>query len=312
MPVAFGFSVGDFVALLNLIVKTCEALDDASGSSPEYQDVVRELRNFSSVITTLQQSTHGTGPNQATSQLPTTLSNCRNAVNDLNKFLCSQNGMSSPIRKVLWAIRGKPKLESLRLRILSNMMLLSVLQQNNHSDAINETRSEVMNIRNDISREIQQSIQAAQIHVPSSIPCPCDQQPVRFQDIKGRRYSIPLEVISTFKDLTVFLKFSAKDDPILNLSFDTNNIWLFTPGMKQESWWYLIQELDWSKIARPGMILGMSIRPLNLCPKHQVGHQHHDQDEHKDSADRLTSCVRFIKPLPQNITYDPDTEFRYL
>ncbi|KAI0160497.1 hypothetical protein GGR57DRAFT_385153 [Xylariaceae sp. FL1272] len=312
MPVAFGFSVGDFVAVIELIVKTCEALDDASGSSQEYQHVARELKNFKSVITTLQQTTTETGPNQHTSQLPTTLRDCSKAVDDLNNFLCSQNGMSSPFRKVLWAIRGKQKLESLRSRILSNMMLLSVLQQNMHSNAINDTRAEVIDIRNEVSRQIQQSIQAVQIHVPASFPCPYDQQPIKFQDVKGRRYPIPLEVIPTFKDLIAFLIFGAKDDPILSHFVDSNEIWLFTPGGQQEHWWYLIQEVDWSVIARPGMTLGMSIRPLSLCPNHQVGHQHHDHDEPKDRADPLTSCVRFIKPLPHSVTYDANTKFRYL
>jgi len=43
MPVPFGFSVGDFISVCILIKDVVQALDSSSGSSAEYQEVIREL-----------------------------------------------------------------------------------------------------------------------------------------------------------------------------------------------------------------------------------------------------------------------------
>ena len=43
LPSGFGFSVGDFISGLELIRQLIKALEDSSGSSKEYRDLIREL-----------------------------------------------------------------------------------------------------------------------------------------------------------------------------------------------------------------------------------------------------------------------------
>src|ERR1700761_7754139 len=43
MPVAFGFSMGDFVAGIALIRDLIKALEDGAGSGVEYRELIREL-----------------------------------------------------------------------------------------------------------------------------------------------------------------------------------------------------------------------------------------------------------------------------
>lgn len=50
---AFGFSVGDFIAVINLITKVSKALKDSDGAASEYQDVVQELESLQAILTHL-------------------------------------------------------------------------------------------------------------------------------------------------------------------------------------------------------------------------------------------------------------------
>ena len=43
MVTPFGFSVGDFVAGIELIRQLINALEDSAGSSSEYRDLIKEL-----------------------------------------------------------------------------------------------------------------------------------------------------------------------------------------------------------------------------------------------------------------------------
>ncbi|KAF2677018.1 hypothetical protein K458DRAFT_447159 [Lentithecium fluviatile CBS 122367] len=50
MPVGFGFSVGDFIATLNLVHDAIEAINDARGSSASYRALIRELYVLESAL----------------------------------------------------------------------------------------------------------------------------------------------------------------------------------------------------------------------------------------------------------------------
>jgi hypothetical protein len=43
MTPAFGFSAGDFITAVRLIVKVSEALKESGGATEDYQDVMQEL-----------------------------------------------------------------------------------------------------------------------------------------------------------------------------------------------------------------------------------------------------------------------------
>jgi hypothetical protein len=57
MPVpAFDFSVGDFVALANLIYKVCKAIDETSESFEEFSQLHLELEAFKERIGQLEKA----------------------------------------------------------------------------------------------------------------------------------------------------------------------------------------------------------------------------------------------------------------
>jgi hypothetical protein len=51
---AFGFSVGDFIAAIHLVVKVCVALKDSGGATEEYQSLVIELRQLQALLEQLR------------------------------------------------------------------------------------------------------------------------------------------------------------------------------------------------------------------------------------------------------------------
>jgi cell shape-determining protein MreC len=53
---AFDFSVGDFVALANLIYKVCKAIDETSESFEEFSQLQIELETFKEIITQLEKA----------------------------------------------------------------------------------------------------------------------------------------------------------------------------------------------------------------------------------------------------------------
>ena len=55
MPAPFGFGVGDFIAVIELITKVGKALRDSGGAASEYQDVVQELESLRGILTHLGQ-----------------------------------------------------------------------------------------------------------------------------------------------------------------------------------------------------------------------------------------------------------------
>lgn len=53
MVVPYGFGVGDFIAVIDLIIKVSKALRDIGGAASEYQDVVLELESLQKILTHL-------------------------------------------------------------------------------------------------------------------------------------------------------------------------------------------------------------------------------------------------------------------
>ncbi|KAI1275893.1 hypothetical protein F5Y07DRAFT_399950 [Xylaria sp. FL0933] len=313
MAAPFGFSAGDFIAVIGLVFKICEALDNASGSFAEFRDVRQQLKSFGHVIEGIQKAgVDGTISSANAALLPEILLSCTKALNDFQSFLSTYKGMRSITKKISWVTLGKSKLEGFRSRINENMMLLSLIQQDIQRNALNNMKAELVQVNKDVSQEIQWTAQNLQMHVTSSLSWSYDQQPIKFQDALGRRYPIPLELCNNFQSLIEFLEFSFKNSPLLPL-VKNRDLWLFTPGGEQVAWWYLLQESDWAKFARPGMRLGMSFNPFsNTELDCQRGLSEGPYTLCQDHSTPKWSNVRFVKPLPPNSPYDPDTEFRFL
>jgi len=50
MPVAFGFSVGDFIAAIELVATVIDALRDSGEASSEYREVIRQLYSLETAL----------------------------------------------------------------------------------------------------------------------------------------------------------------------------------------------------------------------------------------------------------------------
>jgi hypothetical protein len=60
MAALFGFSVGDFIAAIELVTKVANSLRDSGDAKPEYQRLARDLTNLLAALSTINspQSNH--------------------------------------------------------------------------------------------------------------------------------------------------------------------------------------------------------------------------------------------------------------
>ena len=94
-----------------------------------------------------------------------------------------------------------------------------------------------------------------------------------------------------------FLEFAFKDYGQLRLAINRRDIFLFTPRDAQKDCWFLLQEGDWARMARPGMTLGMSVLP----PFHSA----------YEELQATAVPIGFVKPLPPWAEYNCDAEFQF-
>ena len=137
MAAGFGFSVGDFIAGIELVAKISKALKDSGGASAEYQQVVQQLE---SLRLTLQQlsSVKATSRNyafvnavRAQAQLiETSLQPFLDSITKYNKSLGGQaprGARHGSARKVEWALSRQPKVAKLRSTIEAQVSTLNLL-----------------------------------------------------------------------------------------------------------------------------------------------------------------------------------------
>jgi hypothetical protein len=92
------------------------------------------------------------------------------------------------------------------------------------------------------------------------------------------------------KDFMTFLSFTFRNHPESAL-IEQREIWLFTPSLNMNKWWYLLTDSDWSATMRPGSRLEMS---FNLrCPTTTI-------------ATTPTPTTATISTRCQNVTNLPD------
>ncbi|KEF62858.1 uncharacterized protein A1O9_00831 [Exophiala aquamarina CBS 119918] len=103
MPIPFGFSVGDFLTVIDLTAKIVGALSDAGGASTEYQHALIEIEGFQRVINIV-------------SKLSPTENNLEHALH-------------GSIRKLRWTFYGSDDFKQFRrfigMKVLCINMLLS-------------------------------------------------------------------------------------------------------------------------------------------------------------------------------------------
>ncbi|KAE9362640.1 hypothetical protein N431DRAFT_424419 [Stipitochalara longipes BDJ] len=141
MPVPFGFSVGDCIAVCLLIRDAVKALDDSRGASAEYQEVIRELWAFDRALLEIEllsrtyESTIELNALSCTARQ--TAEKCRVCIEGFldtckgyNKAL-RQGGSGSVLRgikgKVSWSILRKDNLSKFRTQINAHASVLNML-----------------------------------------------------------------------------------------------------------------------------------------------------------------------------------------
>lgn len=130
MAVPFGFGVGDFFAVIGLIVKICQAFDDNSDILKEFREVRTELKYFEDVVDQLRKSMLGGTAisEQHAVKVKQVLERCKKVLEDFQSFIISYKGVNSARRRITWALRGKNKLEPFRQQIQRSMTVLGLVQ----------------------------------------------------------------------------------------------------------------------------------------------------------------------------------------
>lgn len=131
MPIPFGFSVGDFITLISLAIKICQALDEFSDALKEHQDVRQELQSFRHAVEGLENAvSRGYAISERSAEkLHDILRGCTQALNEFQDFLSSYKEMKRLSKKISWVIFGQSKLKTFRSRIQANMVILGLIQQ---------------------------------------------------------------------------------------------------------------------------------------------------------------------------------------
>ena len=135
--VSFGFSVGDFVAGISLIIEAVHSLSDTNGAQADYEELGRQLTNLRKGFECIEGLNLGTTQLAQVSAVETALNDCRLCVdgfvqrNSKFKSLEATSGKQWSLaelkrqgRKVQWALWKKADVAKFR----------GAIQQ--HSDAI--------------------------------------------------------------------------------------------------------------------------------------------------------------------------------
>jgi len=142
MPVPFGFSVGDCIAVCLLIKDTIKALDSAHGSASEYQAVIRELwaldRALLEVVSLKESVGCGTGCTKELNALFVTVGRavqqCRGSMENFLETIKNYEQSLGFGQVKLWkGVRGKVSWALLRKDDLNKFRA----EVNAHSSAIN-------------------------------------------------------------------------------------------------------------------------------------------------------------------------------
>ena len=143
MPVpAFGFSVGDFVAVTGLVWQLCQLLDDASPYVKLFRDIQLELFAFNGVLLLIQQSmmdgVHSkTKISKATiDTLQKTLEQAKETVVEFTFYVKKfkedstreAGGLVKFKKRLSWSFSGKKKVEPFRqsMSSFSSVLMLSI------------------------------------------------------------------------------------------------------------------------------------------------------------------------------------------
>ena len=137
MATPFGFSVGDCLAAVGLVIRVSNSLQDSRGASTEYQHVMIYLQGLQKMLVRLQSLQPGSNNTQMIEQARLLAFSCmiplQNFLTDIEKYKTSLgNGRttrsaSTLIRSAQWGIFMEDKLAKLRSSISAEVLSLILL-----------------------------------------------------------------------------------------------------------------------------------------------------------------------------------------
>lgn len=135
MPVPFGLSIGDFVAVTGLVITICQAFDNHAEVLHEFKDIQSELKAVADVVERLQASVFaGTAVREENvEKVKETLDGCKKALEEFRTLALKYNEPASVRRRIVWALAGKKKIEPFRRKIQHHVAVLGLVQQEIHS-----------------------------------------------------------------------------------------------------------------------------------------------------------------------------------
>jgi hypothetical protein len=196
MPVGFGFSVGDFLAVLRLIGAVIDALRESSYASSSFRSLINELYALESALLhvkrlDLDDSHHVemVALRQAASQCQRTIDSFYSKIQKYQPHL-QQGGTDSKIKdawvKIKWAVCKKDDLDTFRAEIRGHTSSIGILlltvqmesttmhtrKQNSHYESlagmIQRFSSQAMGTLNTITDSVAQGVQQSKALLESS------------------------------------------------------------------------------------------------------------------------------------------------
>ncbi|KAJ9642361.1 hypothetical protein H2199_004741 [Coniosporium tulheliwenetii] len=152
---AFGFSAGDFIAAINLIVKISKALNDSGGAASKYRMLLQELQQLQLILEQLQDLS----PTSANShshlnavkgmalaiQMP--LQEFLTKIEKYNSSMCGTSSSSrwrTAPRKAQWAVLMQEEVCRFRAVITMKIVTISVLLALPTAEALAQTDCKVV------------------------------------------------------------------------------------------------------------------------------------------------------------------------
>ncbi|CRG92826.1 hypothetical protein PISL3812_09897 [Talaromyces islandicus] len=242
---AFGFSVGDFLAGIDLVKDLIKALNDTAGAKPAYQNLIAELLSLQNALAEAQGVQVDDSRIDLKIALVQVASRCQsNIENFLNKNVKFQSSLGDQptssklqtnLHKIQWTLCKEDAINNLRKEITGNTQTLNTLLMTMQLSAAKEHREDIgkiltlvtqcYNLLNTLGDSITGIFQKTQsgmltildrvleIHklvLPPQINC---QQPVSFEDAHGRIVPIHVEFINSFDAFQAVLEVRFRDLP---------------------------------------------------------------------------------------------------
>jgi hypothetical protein len=133
----FGFSVGDFISGINLIRDLINALEDSSGSSKDYHDLIRELYSLERALLEVKHlnvdeslQPQKIAVTQAAVQCQETISTFLTQIAKFQPSLSTGGSGQSwrdRLRKIQWALNKREDVQKFRTQIQGHTSSITLL-----------------------------------------------------------------------------------------------------------------------------------------------------------------------------------------